>query len=307
MQRSWARIGFVVGLVTAVADLALFVSLGMDPAFGAPWQRTAALAIFVATYTGLGWVVGRLVDARAEARAQTELIEAQYAELEQKQAQVLHYEKLASIGRLAAGVAHEVRNPLGVIRSSASLLYESLDAPDDVADRSHRFIQEEIDRLDAYIASLLQFSRPIQLHPAATEAQVLAQRVDDLARSELAGRDIALVLKVEAAKGEVDPDLLAQVLYSLVVNAGESAAGKVELSGRRSEGSLVFEVADDGEGVDEQSAPRIFEPFFTTKAQGTGLGLAMAEKVAQAHGGRLELVGEGLESRGARFRLTVPA
>jgi two-component system, NtrC family, sensor histidine kinase HydH len=308
--RPWGRIGLVVGVAVAGADLGLYVALGLDPKFGAPWQRTFALVFFLATYGALGWVIGRLVEARARARADKALIEAAYAELEAKQRQVLHYEKLAGVGRLAAGVAHEVRNPLGVIRSSASLLYESLDAPDEVADRSHAFIQEEIDRLDAYIASLLDYSRPLEPRPADVDAVELGRRVDDLARAELAGRDVALVVDIEQTRGQVDPDLVSRVLYSLVCNAGQSdGAGRVELVGRRGPQALVFEVADDGGGVPEEVRERIFEPFFTTRAQGTGLGLAMAEKVAQAHGGCLELVDGGLGpgGRGARFRLTVPA
>jgi two-component system, NtrC family, sensor histidine kinase HydH len=309
MKRSWSRIGLLAGLVVAVFDLGLYLWLGLDITFGSPAQQATALVFFVVTYVALGWVIGRLLEERENAKQQAATIEAQYAELEDKQAQVLHYEKLASIGRLAAGVAHEVRNPLGVIRSSASLLFESVPEPDDVATRSHRFIQEEIDRLDGYIASLLQFSRPIQLQTADTDAAELVQRVDDLTRTDLASRDIALIVEVEQARGAVDPDLLSQVLYSLVINAGESDAHRVSLRARRQDQTLVFEVTDDGAGVSEESRPRIFEPFFTTKAQGTGLGLAMAEKVVQAHGGRLELVDGGLgpEGGGACFRLTVPA
>lgn len=307
--RPWARIGLIAGLLTAAFDLALYVHLGLDPQFGTPLGRAFAFGLFVVTYGGLGWVIGRLVEARTRARADREVIAAQYEELQQRQQQVLHYEKLAAIGRLAAGVAHEVRNPLGVIRSSAALLYESLEEPDDVAERSHTFIEEEIARLDAYIASLLQFSRPLQPQPADVDAADLARRVDDLARAELAAQDVALVVDVEQARGSVDPDLVSQVLYALVLNAGQADADRVELRGRRTEDAFVFEVADDGAGIDAEARPRIFEPFFTTKAQGTGLGLAMADKVAQAHGGSLELVEPGLgpAGRGACFRLTVPA
>lgn len=219
-------------------------------------------------------------------------------------------ERLAGIGRLAAGVAHEVRNPLAVIRSSASLLLEGLDPEAEDAHTAGRFITEEVDRLDGFIGTLLDFSRPLAPERAVVELPPLLRRVEILG-SDQAAR-VGFEFAVEPVEGQVegDEDQLAQALFTLVVNAGEAtgAGGRVQLRAAVN-GEVAFEVADDGPGVSAESAARIFEPFFTTKARGTGLGLPMAARIAAAHGGALELrprAGLGPEGRGACFRLRLP-
>jgi two-component system sensor histidine kinase HydH len=274
-----------------------------------PWVA----ATFASSTTLLGYLVGRLAMARAAARRATRTIAAQRDALAASERAAAEAEKLAAVGRLAAGIAHEVRNPLGVIRASAALAQEHF-SPTDDAHRALRFILEEIDRLDALIAKLLAFARPTVLTLRPVRLGQLVERIAALADERLRKHDVTLQSELgglAAAELPADPDLLAQLLLGLVTNACEAigSGGRVALRARRDAGALRVEVADDGPGVPRDAVDSLFEPFFTTKPSGTGLGLAMAERIAVAHGGVLaldEAAGLGAGGRGACFVLRLP-
>lgn len=292
-------IGALLGLAVGLLDYTVARAIGLEMTLAGRDVAVPVMAIFGLTYAALGYLLGR-------ARVDAGVIRSQIAALEASHARALQNEKLASIGRLAAGVAHEVRNPLAVIRSSASLLAEEGLSPED-AEKAVRFIQEEIDRVDAFIGALLDFSRPVETTACAVDARELVERAARLAR------EAGFRVEVEGAAGEVtaDPDQVVQALFSLVVNAGEACGegGRVRLRVVPDGDAVVFEVADDGPGVRPGDAGRVFEPFFTTKAKGTGLGLPMAARLAEANGGALALApggGLGPGGRGACFRLRLP-
>jgi len=311
-RRRWGLIGLLAGVIMGLGDMALFAFLGVEMRIGGRDVVLGVMGLFIATYGVLGWVMGRLIEARKRAAADARTITAQLHALAASQHALLQSEKLAAIGRLAAGVAHEVRNPLGVIRASASMLEEGqgLDAD---ARRACSFIREEIDRLNGLITSLLAFARPTEprLSPVALDAVI--ERALRLAAPEVDRRAIALVRETPPALPAVraDADLLAQVLLGLLVNATEAVAehGRIIVRANAESAAVVVEVADDGPGVAAGNAEQVFEPFFTTKASGTGLGLAMALRIAHAHGGTLELApgrGAGASGTGACFRLRLP-
>ena len=295
--------GATIGLAVGVIDYVLFRGLGVTMSLG-PYDATLVIClVFAATYAVLGYITGRLAAAQAQLRASATV-------LADSQRRALQAEKLAEVGQLAAGVAHEVRNPLGVIRSSAKMLLEDL-APGSDAARAGSFIVEEVDRLNAVVRALLDFARPLapRRERLTLDALLLAVRplVEDTLRRQ------GLQLRAGAADTAVvgDPDLLAQLLLTLVENAAQAGApgGRIEVALVRVGGTVQLEVADDGPGVDPEVAGRIFEPFFTTRAAGTGLGLALAGRVAQAHGGELSFRpggGLGPGGRGACFVLRVP-
>jgi signal transduction histidine kinase len=311
-KRRWGLIGLLAGVVMGLGDMALFAFLGVEMRIGGRDVVLGVMGLFIATYGVLGWVMGRLIEARKRAAADARTITAQLHALAASQHALLQSEKLAAIGRLAAGVAHEVRNPLGVIRASASMLEEGPGLDDD-ARRACSFIREEIDRLNGLITSLLAFARPTEprLSPVALDGVI--ERALRLAAPEVDRRAIALVRETPPALPPVraDADLLAQVLLGLLVNAAEAVAerGRIIVRANAESGAVVVEVADDGPGVAAGNAEQVFEPFFTTKASGTGLGLAMALRIAHAHGGTLELApgrGAGASGAGACFRLRLP-
>lgn len=306
--RPWHLLGAGAGLLLGLGDTAAFVLLDLDVG---PWLLPLVGLVFTANLTALGFVLGRLALAGTRAQADATTIRTQYADLVASQAAVVQTEKLAAIGRMAAGVAHEVRNPLGVIRASASLVAEDLPDTATEAHTACTFIIAETDRLEGMIRALLAFSRPAQaqLHPMnPTDA---ANRALELVRRQLGG---AVSLREEvpplpAVSG--DADLLSQLVFGLVVNAAEvlDSGGAIAVRGGSTDEEVWLEVADDGPGVAATDAERIFEPFFTTKPTGTGLGLPVAAQIAQAHGGRLALrpqAGIGPDGAGACFRLSLP-
>jgi two-component system sensor histidine kinase HydH len=285
---------------------------------GVDWKiagRDATLLVggwFSVSFTALGWLAGRLALARSRARADAETILEQKLALERTRRVAIQNEKLAAIGRLAAGVAHEVRNPLGVIRSSAAMVQEGFAADDD-SHRACQFICEEIDRLDGLITSLLTFARPVDLHTKEVPIDSVVERALVLAGPELDRRGLSLSRQPAQPVPclRVDPDLVAQVVLGLVTNAAEATPQPGCISVRTGEvdGHVHVDVADSGPGVPEDLADQVFEPFFTTKPTGTGLGLAMAARIVQAHGGHIQVLsghGAGLGGAGACFRVALP-
>jgi signal transduction histidine kinase len=310
--RRWDVYGGLAGLVLGAVDTAFLLASGVEMTIGGRSATLAVAATFGSSSALLGFLIGRLFQARARARADADTISRQLAELEATHAAWLQNEKLASLGRLAAGIAHEVRNPLGVIRASATMVQESFD-PDDEAYRACQFIREETDRLDGLVKSLLGFARPTELRASSCSVEKLFDRVLHLADASLRERGIEARRDVDARLPELrgDPDLLAQMLLDLVTNAIEAMehAGPIELRARLTGDAVLLEIADAGPGIPRAEAERIFEPFHTTKPRGTGLGLAMARRIAVAHGGSLEAVelrGAGPGFSGACLRARLP-
>jgi signal transduction histidine kinase len=207
---------------------------------------------------------------------------------------------------MLAGVAHEVRNPLGGMELYAGLLEE------DLGDRPQQLellgkIQRELDYLKVLVDDFLDFARNKPLQREPLDLAALVKESAELARPFLAARGLGLVL--EGADGAMqvqgDPAALRRVLLNLLKNAAEASPekGAVNLIAEQRGGVLSIMVADQGPGVPAASRETIFEPFFTTKEKGTGLGLAFARKLIEAHGGTLELAQVG---PGARFVITLP-
>lgn len=297
-----ALIGLGLGLAVGLLDYFVFVALGVRMSLGAYDLTLAICGLFAATYAVLGYLIGRLAATQAELRASVALGA-------DSQRRALQAEKLAEIGQLAAGVAHEVRNPLGVIRSSTAMLIEDLPVGSEAA-RAGSFIVEEVDRLNAVVRALLDYARPLAPRRERLRVAGLLAGVRPLVEETL--RRSRVVLRAGADELEIagDPDLLAQLLLTLIENAAQAmpGGGTIEVSLQRRAGATELRVADDGPGVEAAVAGQIFEPFFTTRAEGTGLGLALAARVAEAHGGDLSLrPGEGIGAggRGACFALRI--
>ncbi|HEX5068527.1 MAG TPA: ATP-binding protein [Myxococcota bacterium] len=308
----WHWLGAAIGVVAGAIDVAIMLQFGVEMRLGGLDATAGVLAFIAANYAVIGYAVGRTLQGRARAQRDAETIARQLAELEHAQRELVQQEKLAAIGRMAAGVAHEVRNPLGVIRASAAMVQDSF-APGDDAHRACDFICQEIDRLNALIAALLSFSRPAELRRHMVSIENVVERALALAGDQLRRRRIALDRESspDVPLLPADPDLVSQVIYDLLCNATEALGegGRIAVRTARSVEGICVEVADSGAGVAPEVAAQLFEPFFTTKASGTGLGLSMAERIARAHGGTLAFVagrGLGPGGRGACFRLLLP-
>jgi len=233
--------------------------------------------------------------------------------LQQAQAEARRSERLAALGQLSAGVAHEIRNPLGVIKGSAEMLAQKLPPSDALAVELAGYISTEVDRLNAIVSRFLDFARP--LHPIRRPAAVPAL-IERALKVAMAGRnDLRVAVEREFAAGlpevPVDAELCEQVFTNLALNAFQAmgeAGGTLRVRVRPAASNLTpgvaIEFEDTGPGVPAELREQIFNPFFTTRKDGVGLGLAIVSKIVDEHGGSIRL--ESPPGRGACFRVFLP-
>jgi signal transduction histidine kinase len=304
-ERFW---GAAAGVAIVVVDTVTMLALGITFEMNGRDVTLVVAAFFGSSLALLGFLLGAMIEARRRDRQATAVIHAQIEAISAARARLVQSEKLAALGQLATGIAHEVRNPLAVIRSAAQSLAEAAPAGDEAAERACSFITAEIDRLSNVITALLAFARPPQLAPRTVRVPDLFDRALLLARDELAASELR-VRRTESGPLpplEADPDLLCQVLLGLFSNAAAVVprGGELALEARSDGGAVELAVGDSGPGVPAELRERVFEPFFTTRSRGTGLGLAVARQIVEAHGGRIA-VGDRAGG-GARFVIRLP-
>jgi signal transduction histidine kinase len=290
----------VLALLVAAPLVAVAVSLAIGRSVAAPLARLGA---------GARRIAAGDLETRVAEEGPPEFVElarqlnAMTAALKAHQEKLVQSEKLAGIGRLAAGVAHEINNPLGVILGYAKLLARRAEGSDaeDLA-----IIEEETLRAKEIVEGLLDLSRPLAAGAQAVDLRALCDDVVARLREArlLEGVDVAIGGAAVAAGSDAK---LRQVVHNLVRNAAEAAGagGRVAIDIAARPGEAEVSVSDTGPGIAPEVRGRLFEPFLTTKARGTGLGLAVSRAIARAHGGDLE-AGEA-PGGGARFALRLPA
>jgi signal transduction histidine kinase len=215
-------------------------------------------------------------------------------------------ERLATIGQFAAGIGHELRNPLGVVESSAFLVsrrLEQLQISDANLKKHVEKIAAEVQRSNKTINDLLELARSKPLRRSPIEASAFISQA-------IAAANLPLAVQVEVTVPtetilDIDSDQLARVVTNLLINASQAmgGSGHVWIEARREETSSILIVRDDGPGIPPDVRGRVFEALFTTKAKGNGLGLALCRRITEAHGGTVTL--ESSE-RGATFKITLP-
>jgi two-component system, NtrC family, sensor histidine kinase PilS len=228
-------------------------------------------------------------------------------ELRRLEAQSRRSERLAMIGQLAAGIAHEIRNPLASISGSIELLRQGPSPSDD--DRTlMAIVHREIQRLNVLIGDLLGYANPRPPQPVDFDLGVMVEETLQVARREQAFASIEMAFSVDRPLPlHADPAKLRQVLWNLLRNAADAAAlgGRhVRVDARREPDATTLVVADDGPGIPADQLTQIFDPFFTTKSKGTGLGLATCHAIVTEHGGHLDAVSE--PGKGTRMTVSLP-
>ena len=227
-------------------------------------------------------------------------------QLRHSRAQLVQSEKLASIGQMAAGVAHGLRNPLASLRAAAQLAQHRVEGP--AAREPLNAIIEQVDRLDLRIAHLLTFSRPAPFRPLRESVRTLVDGALSGFAELLRQRRVELAVNVPPTLREirVDPMRLEQALTEIISNAldampeGGQLAVAARADGQGRADGVALEITDSGPGIPAEILPNLCEPFFTTRPEGTGLGLAIAKRYVEETGGRLDIasrIGHGTTVR----------
>ncbi len=217
------------------------------------------------------------------------------------EAKVADQERLAELGRMAAVLAHEIRTPLGVMKGRAQLAAERV--PDQA--RGLGVIVEQAARLERLVNDLLLYARPLEPRAGLVDLSSLVRECLELLAEEAHERGVLLVSDLEEVSACVDRDQFQQVILNVLRNALDVSEDTVTVTLRRQGADAILQVADTGPGIPAEDLAKIFAPFYTKKARGTGLGLAVARRIVEAHGGSIRA--ENLPNRGARFEIRVPA
>jgi signal transduction histidine kinase len=218
-------------------------------------------------------------------------------------------ERLAALGRITAGVAHEVKNPLNSMRLWLENLKDSLPTDQDSnAQQAVNVLDKEIDRLDAVVKRFLDFTRPMEIRLEATQLSQLLPEVLEVAKPQLqkANIQLAQLLPIDVPEVYVDRGLLKQAVLNLVLNAAEAMpnGGQLRLVLSRRGEMAEITVTDTGKGIAPENKQKIFQLFFTTRPGGSGIGLASAFRIVQLHNGSIDFTSE--LGRGTTFRIELP-
>jgi signal transduction histidine kinase len=223
-------------------------------------------------------------------------------------------EKLASLGVFATGIAHEIRNPITAIKVRLFTLKGSHD-PGTGEFEDLQVIESEINRLERIVQEFLRFARPADPDLITMQIDAFLQEVHSLMLPELKKRGVDFELRLEANESvRIDPEKMKQVMFNFIQNAADSieGSGRVILASRkdrrvvdgRSLPAVTIEIIDTGKGMPIEVQKRLFDPFFTTKENGTGLGLPIAARIVEKHGGLIQYVTE--PGQGTSFSILLP-
>ncbi len=223
------------------------------------------------------------------------------------EAELRNREKLSALGEAAAMIAHEVRNPLGIIKTSSELI-RARAALTREEERVMSYVTDEVNRIERLIRDFLEFAKPTPPVFKPLNLKDVIDRISKVVGPEFKHRNITFKIEDDTAgsKVEGDPDQIYQVCLNLILNSMDAlgTGGTIAANIRKMRAGVVLRITDDGPGIDTEVAAKIFNPFFTTKATGTGLGLAKAQSIMTAHGG--SLIFSAAAGGGAHFDMIFP-
>jgi signal transduction histidine kinase len=237
------------------------------------------------------------------------VLERARTESERLHARLREVERLATTGELAAGMAHEIRNPLAAIVNATALLTDEAGLTPDERAATIGAIRTEARRLNRILSDFLHFARPQEARRTPGDIREVVQHVSALIRDDRSRAprvDVKVAIDPAVPRFAFDRDQVTQVLWNVALNGVEAMNGRGRLSVdvARQDGAVALAVSDTGPGIPRDRLPRVFEPFYTGKPNGSGLGLTIAERIVAAHGGRIEIDSE--PGRGTRVTMLFP-
>jgi len=301
--------GWVGGLAAGVVAGLLYI-----PHILTTWSHEQHYAIEqyaeIFMFLAVGIVTGVLSDRERKRRAELQVsahkLRQVYRELQDTFEHVKRADRMAAVGQLVAGLAHEIRNPLASIDGAAEVM-EAAKRPEEVRAETMSIVRKECARLNRLLTNLLDFARP--RHPEWREVDVprVFDSVIELVKHS-AGKDIRFKRNTADRLPPLwgDEEQIAQVILNLAINAAQAMAtgGQIELAARALDNGLLIEVKDEGAGIPPQHLEKIFDPFFTTKDTGTGLGLSVVHEIVRQLGGTVSVARNN--DRGMTFSLFFP-
>jgi two-component system, NtrC family, sensor histidine kinase HydH len=300
------RGGVLASAVAAVLYIPhIRMSWGGNPEYSATQQVEVGMFFVITVLTGILADHERAQRLKAEQIA-NELARAN-AELQASFDQLRRADRLSAMGELSAGLAHEIRNPLGSVEGAVQILRRD-QLPADTKKEFGELAQRELDRLKGIVNRFLDFARPQPPRQLTSDPMLLLNSVAKLAAetARMAGVTIRVENSGHLPAITLDPEQIKQVLLNLVINAVQATlkGGEIVLRAVANDTCVRFEVQDQGAGIAEEDLERIFNPFFTTREEGTGLGLSIADRIVSQHGGRIEPLRN--PDRGMTFSVTLP-
>jgi signal transduction histidine kinase len=293
-------------VTTGTAGLYLSLVLILVEGYYVPEDGQRVLATRVLFFFAIAVLVNRFA---SENRWKTESLFKANRELSEAQAEVRRSERLAALGQLSAGLAHEIRNPLGVIQASAELLSKNISEENAVVHEVAGFIGSEVTRTNQLVTRFLDFARPAQAHRETADLNEVAKTAVAQARESI--RNENSPVSVQVSWGDVPPlaldvTVMDSCILNLLLNARDAMpdGGVISVETGVDNRNAWLEIRDEGCGIPAESLEDIFNPFFTTKADGVGLGLAMVSKFVDSHDGRVLVASE--PGKGTTFRILLP-
>ncbi|HBW34994.1 ATP-binding protein [Desulfosporosinus sp. BICA1-9] len=268
----------------------------------------------------IGWLTGFLTEEERKAKrkyqraltVQKELVEKlkrEGQERERLEGEIRQTERVIALGHMSAGLAHEIRNPLGIMKVSIQMLAQEK-SDDGVVTEYCRVLLEECERLNRLMSEFLTFARPKELVRERIPVGKLLDEEVSLIQPTLWQKNIELEQarnSIDRQEVEVDPDQMKQVILNILLNAidAQGEGGVIHLEGVQQDGLVGFAVSDEGPGISPDAMPYIYDPFFTTKEKGTGLGLSVVHRILDQHGGKISATNRS--KRGVRVEILLPS
>lgn len=272
----------------------------------------------IVLYNIIGYVTGflsqRQMNAARSLKKTIEERDESYDKLK-RQAEILveaeeqlrRADRLSALGKLSAGIAHEVKNPLASIKGTAEIISDKF-KPGDKEYEFTKILIKEVDRLDTVVAEFLDFAKPKPPELKLSDLNGIIQSVLKLTEQEITKSKIKLETRLEEdlPSISVDPEQMKQVFLNLIINAVQAMpnGGTLKIDSHRNESEIVCNLSDTGIGMSKEQQEKLFTPFFTSKERGTGLGLAIAYRILEGHKGKIEFTTK--KNRGTSFTIYLP-